>query len=383
MGGETILVADDEERVREMIGASLEEAGYRTVLASDGAQAMTAISQRRPDLVLADVNMPNLNGLQLARELRSDPHTAGIPILMLSALAQPREILSGYAAGTDEYVTKPVELAVLLARIEALLARRPHLEATPPAGKTLVFLHAKGGVGTTTVATNVAVTLCSSLGPARVCLFDQAALFGSAASLLGLVPAGSLVEALASQGDLDGAAFDDLLLMHATGVRLLAGCARGDESLPEAAVIRGVLDRLRQRFDYVLVDAPMGLSSPTAALVRAADLTCVVSSAGRASTEAAGDLLRLLDDLPLPAARQALVVNRLAAGLELGQVVQSLQREPVAIMTPSDLYPAAADSGEPVVTAYRGHRAAVELEELAGRLKGALDAQAQAAVAVG
>jgi DNA-binding response OmpR family regulator len=125
MGGETILVADNEEYVREVIASYLKDAGYRTALARSGTEALSAIKRRLPDLILADVNMPEVNGLQLAGELKSSPQTAGIPILMLSALTDAADILSGYAAGADEYVTKPVDLAVLLAKVEALLARRP------------------------------------------------------------------------------------------------------------------------------------------------------------------------------------------------------------------------------------------------------------------
>ena len=121
MGGETILIADDEYSVREMIGTYLREAGYRTVLAHDGADALAAINLRPPDLVLTDVNMPVMNGLQLALELRSTGRTAAIPVLMLSALGQPREVLSGYSAGADEYLTKPFDPDKLKAAVKKLL----------------------------------------------------------------------------------------------------------------------------------------------------------------------------------------------------------------------------------------------------------------------
>ncbi|HEY4027346.1 MAG TPA: response regulator transcription factor [Candidatus Dormibacteraeota bacterium] len=125
MGGETILIADDEHNVREMIGTYLRDAGYRTVSAHYGAGALAAVELRTPGLLLADVNTPVMNGLQLAIEVRASGRTAGIPIMMLSALGQPREVLSGYSAGAGEYVTRPVELEVLLAKIESLLSRRP------------------------------------------------------------------------------------------------------------------------------------------------------------------------------------------------------------------------------------------------------------------
>jgi DNA-binding response OmpR family regulator len=124
LGGETILIVDDEKQVREMLSVYLQEEGYRIVLAKDGAQALAAVGERLPELVLADVNMPDMNGLELAQRLRSDPLTAGIPIMMLSALAQSKDVLAGYSHGADDYATKPIELTLLLAKVNSLLSRR-------------------------------------------------------------------------------------------------------------------------------------------------------------------------------------------------------------------------------------------------------------------
>jgi diguanylate cyclase len=137
LAGEIILIVDDEEQVREPIAIYLQEEGYRTVIANDGAEAMAAVSQQRPDLVLADVYMPKMNGLELAQRLRSDPLTATIPIMMLSALGDSKFVRAGYSNGADEYMTKPIELAVLLAKVQSLLNRRLGSPAgtSPPAGK--------------------------------------------------------------------------------------------------------------------------------------------------------------------------------------------------------------------------------------------------------
>jgi pilus assembly protein CpaE len=377
VSGETIFVVDDEDNVREMIGSYLKEAGYRPILAHDGQEALAQIELREPDLVLADVNMPNLNGLQLAERLRANPDTAGVPILLLSALSQPREILSGYSVGADEYVTKPVELAVLLAKIEVLLARRPPRSVGVSAGMLVAFLHAKGGVGTTTLAVNVAVALASSLGPARVCLVDLHPFPGSAASLLGLAPPTSLGEAPGSGAEPTDEMVDQQLLTHASGIRLLPGMGRGQEEAPAGGrPIRGLVDRLRDRFDYVIADLPVGLEGLGAELAALADVACVVTTVGRASVTVTRALLRRLDAVPVPVERQMVIVVRLAAGLELAQVIQILQREPVALIQSNDLHPYAADVGEPVVSTYGGHRVAIELEHLAGTLKRALASEA-------
>jgi DNA-binding response OmpR family regulator len=376
LGGETILVVDDEEDVRDMIAAYLEEAGYRTILASDGEEAVATMDIRLPHIVMADVNMPHMNGLQLAQRIRASPVTAGVPILILSALSQPREILSGYSSGADDYVTKPVELAVLLAKIEALLKRSP-APAAPPARRVIVFLHAKGGVGATTVAVNVAVSLASSLGPARVCLLDVNRGFGSAAAFLALTPASSLADVLsAAGGQLQDQALDALLLPHASGIRLLV--AGRDLDAPDGGGAIGlVMERLRDRFDYVLADIGVGLPPEAAPLLKLADVACVVTSAGRASLEATAELLRLLEK-HVPEDRQFLVLDRTTADLDLGQAVQILRREPASILSTSELHVQAADSGQPLVATHRGHGAAIELERLAGSLKRVVDTGATA-----
>jgi DNA-binding response OmpR family regulator len=129
LGGETILIVDDEKQVRDLLAIYLQEEGYRAVLAEDGGQAMAAVREELPALVLADVNMPDMNGLELTQRLRADPLTADIPILMLSALAESRDVLAGYSNGADEYATKPIELAVLLAKVSSLLSRRRRVAA--------------------------------------------------------------------------------------------------------------------------------------------------------------------------------------------------------------------------------------------------------------
>ena len=123
MAGEKILIADDEPHVRKLLERYLSHHGYVVGLAADGLEALELVRQQTPDLVITDVNMPNMNGLELTRRLRTSHKTALIPILMLSAQKQETDVLAGYAQGADEYVGKPVELSILKAKIEILLRR--------------------------------------------------------------------------------------------------------------------------------------------------------------------------------------------------------------------------------------------------------------------
>lgn len=119
----TILVVDDEPDIVELISYNLEQHGHSVLNASDGAQALQLAKSRLPDLVVLDVMMPQVNGIEVARRLRAQTETASMPIIMLTAKAQEAHELEGLVAGADDYITKPFSMQVLLARINALTRR--------------------------------------------------------------------------------------------------------------------------------------------------------------------------------------------------------------------------------------------------------------------
>ena len=123
MSGEHILFVDDEEQIRKLLSTYLVRQGYDVATATDGIEALKAIRGRAPDLVITDVGMPNMNGFELTRRIRADHRTARIPVLMLSARKDADDVLTGYSEGADEYVSKPIEMAVLAAKIDVLLKR--------------------------------------------------------------------------------------------------------------------------------------------------------------------------------------------------------------------------------------------------------------------
>jgi adenylate cyclase len=114
-----ILVVDDNEINRDIIATRLESHGYATVQAADGAQALTAVSEHRPDLVLLDVMMPNLDGIEACRRLKSDD--AFLPVIMVTAKTDTKDIVAGLDAGADEYLTKPIDHTALVARVRSVL----------------------------------------------------------------------------------------------------------------------------------------------------------------------------------------------------------------------------------------------------------------------
>jgi two-component system OmpR family response regulator len=118
---EMILIVDDEAGVRELLGDALRIAGFETSTASDGMSALTAIRNKKPDLLIIDINMPLMDGFELVERLRSTGDNT--PALMLSARADRADVTRGLTLGADDYVTKPFGLEELLLRVKAILRR--------------------------------------------------------------------------------------------------------------------------------------------------------------------------------------------------------------------------------------------------------------------
>lgn len=118
-----ILLVDDEPDALEVLAFKLKEAGYRIVTAKDGSQAITLARDERPALIVLDLMLPEVDGLEVCKILRRDPRTAGIPILMLTARAAEMDRVLGLELGADDYVTKPFSPRELVLRIKKLLAR--------------------------------------------------------------------------------------------------------------------------------------------------------------------------------------------------------------------------------------------------------------------
>ena len=126
MAAVTILVVDDSPSVRQLVQLTFEMEGYRVITADDGVAGLERARADRPSLVVLDVMMPRMDGFDVARALKSDPATAAMPIVMLTAKAQAADVSAGGASGVDDYVTKPFDPEELLARVERLLpGRRP------------------------------------------------------------------------------------------------------------------------------------------------------------------------------------------------------------------------------------------------------------------
>lgn len=118
-----ILIVEDEADLAELISYNLRKEGYEVEVCRDGAAGLRRVLESLPDLVILDIMLPQFNGLQVARQMRTQPKTAQTPILMLTAKAEEADQIAGLQIGADDYVTKPFSMKVLCARVEAMLRR--------------------------------------------------------------------------------------------------------------------------------------------------------------------------------------------------------------------------------------------------------------------
>ena len=118
-----ILVADDDVDIRELVEFKLSTLGHEIIAVNDGAAAVDACREYKPDLAVLDVMMPGMSGLDAIRVIRSDEAMADIPVILLTARAQESDVETGFDSGADDYITKPFSPRELASRVQALLAR--------------------------------------------------------------------------------------------------------------------------------------------------------------------------------------------------------------------------------------------------------------------
>jgi len=138
MPNEKILAVDDDEDIRELVKYNLAKDGFRVRCVASGEQAITKALDFIPDLVLLDLMLPGLDGLDVCRQLKNNPKTNHIPIIMLTAKGEDSDVVAGLELGADDYITKPFSPRVLLARTKAVLRR---LRKEQPQDNTVVQVH--------------------------------------------------------------------------------------------------------------------------------------------------------------------------------------------------------------------------------------------------
>jgi two-component system phosphate regulon response regulator PhoB len=134
MASDNILVVDDEEDILELVRYNLSQAGYRVRTATSGEAALRMAVDELPDLIVLDLMLPGIDGLEVARRLKKNNDTVRVPIIMLTAKGEESDVVVGLEMGADDYVTKPFSPKILLARVKSVLRRNLQEETTAEDG---------------------------------------------------------------------------------------------------------------------------------------------------------------------------------------------------------------------------------------------------------
>lgn len=333
-----ILIVDDDVDSLKLIGLMLQRHGYEVTTMNKGSQALAYIESNTPDLIILDVMMPDMNGLDISRHLRSHTRTQDIPIIMFTAKTMIDDKVKGFEAGADDYLTKPTHPTELASRVRAMLESRQPRAAEPEAidaGVVYGVLGVKGGVGTSTVALNLAAAMLKA-GDNPI-LSDFRLGYGTIGLSLGLKTQGmtnAIRRELRSANDLE-----QQFVTHQSGLRGLLSTAHPQESYiniaPNQAV--AIVQGLQQRSSHTVLDLGHGLSNLNEALLRQVDRLLLTIEATPVALQMANILLKQLEQFIDRKFISVVVVQRTLSTLQTPwpEIENRLQCEVLAMIAAS------------------------------------------------
>ena len=369
-----ILIVDDEPNILRLIGYALETAGYEIVAAKSGAEALKVVEAEQPDLVVLDLMLPDMSGLEVCQQLREKPQFTDLPIIMLSARAQVCDKVAGLKAGADEYVTKPVDAEEMIARVAALLERRASLvhkldpSQIPHKGQIVAVYGPKGGVGRTVVATNLAVAL-RKVTKKQVILVDANMRLGDVGLIFNVTSKYGIAELMARADDLDVGLIDDVLVTHSSGISILTGPdqieANGNVKI---ASLGKIFAKLQEMFAYIVVDLSSVLDECTQAILGMAGKIVLVTTPEISSLRNLQLFFERKESMQYAPEALLVVLNRydLAVGIKVKDI-EEIVRCRIASKIPSDgpLMVSSLEEGVPVVVSHPRKPVAKSLFQLA------------------
>jgi len=266
------LVIDDEAPLTALIGRFLEGAGFTVESATCGIEGVRKAAATRPDLIILDIMMPDIDGYEVCRRLRADPRTARAAIVVLSARTQPIDKQMALRAGADMHLVKPFSGKALVEAVQGLLATRA--SGARPLGHQVAVLRLKPGVGATMLATNLALALAEEKGRVTTAV-DLVLGGGQIGGMLGSQAERSWVESWPGDDAVDGLA--PHLLRHSSGLFVLPAPVLPPDVAPlEAWRVARLLQIVRGWFDYVVIDTPVALGNLAPVLLESSSLVLLL-----------------------------------------------------------------------------------------------------------
>ncbi len=368
---EKVLIIDDDVDTLKLVGLMLERQGYEIAVASNGTIGLKKAADLKPELILLDVMMPDLDGYEVTKRLRSDPALAHIPIIMFTAKTMVDDKVAGFEAGVDDYLTKPTHPAELTAHVKAVLQRSVQARSAPEAQAQIVaFLGTRSGIGTTTLAMNSGIILqdngydvvVAELNPGR----------GSMGLELNLESSSGLSNLLSrSLKDIHLRSVESEMVEHNSGIRLLLSSFHPRETELEQAVpqIEAVVNNLASICDLLVLDLGAGMKPYVKSILQQADHIILVVEPVYPSDAIGRALLQDLETSGIDSRKIGLaLINRVRTSLQIPwrQVEEDMGVELAGIISPApEQAHQAAQSGSPLAISYADNLIGDQLNKLA------------------
>jgi pilus assembly protein CpaE len=265
---EKILIVDDDLDTLRLVGLMLQRQGYQISAATNGQQGLDKAFEEDPDLILLDVMMPDMDGYEVTRRLRSNPSTSETPILMFTAKSQLDDKVIGFEVGANDYLTKPTHPSELQARVKTLLTRigeskeKTLGDKSNNHGYVIGVLGVRGGLGTTTLASNLSAALLNKT-KSEVIVVEMLPGQGSLALEMGLTVSKGLVDLL-SLGRVNEITRDrvrESLTHHNSGLKILLSSDRPRDMhlINQVANYEAILSKLAGLARFIVVDLGIGI----------------------------------------------------------------------------------------------------------------------------
>ena len=343
---EKILIIDDDVDTLKLVGMMLQKQGYQIFAAANGEQGLAQAEAENPDLIILDVMMPEMDGFEVAKRLRTNSLTANTPILMFTAKTQLDDKVTGFEAGADDYLTKPTHPTELSAHVKALLARSSKGKGSTSSlqaekrSLTIGVLAARGGQGVTTVAVNLGEALRIAT-KGDVIMAELRLGTGTLGPDMGETDPRVLNELLsANLSDITRQKIEEKLYTHRTGLRLLFGSVQARTGLMNITqpLLEALVNRMSYLTPYLVLDLGAGLTPLTQKLIPACNLLLVLVEPVHNSVVHSRALINDLVDLT--GSKQnihAVVVNRIRSDTQLNmtQMEDLLGQTPLIAITPA------------------------------------------------
>lgn len=371
---EKILIVDDDIDTLKLVGLMLERQGYEIVVAGNGELGLSKAAAEMPDLILLDVMMPDMDGYEVTRRLKTDPAVAHIPIVMFTAKTMVDDKVAGFEAGVDDYLTKPTHPAELTAHVKAVLSRSAQaLVSVIEKARILGFLGARGGIGTSTLAVNVSIMLNEN--NQDIILAELNPGHGTLGLELNLSDSSGLSNLLTrSLNDIHLRTVESEILAHSSGIRLLLSSHMPNEIDLEKAVpqMEAVVNNLASMCTTLVIDFGHSLRPYVRPLLRLCDRLILVVEPVYPSNVLGRTLLEEIETDGIARRRISLaLINRVRTSLQIPwrQVETDLGIDLAGIVSPAPEQAHQASQGAtPLVISHPDSLISDQIQKLADNL---------------